>query len=133
MELTITRTYHPHGTNGALAVNGKPFCFTIELPWKNNTSKLSCIPEGTYPLVRRFSVPHKHHLLVQQVPGRSLILFHTANHAEKELQGCIAPVSTLTGEGRGDSSRAAFHPLMKLVGAALDRGEAVTLTITTNH
>lgn len=129
MELILTRTYHVHGTNGVLTVNGKPFCFTIELPWKDNEARVSCIPEGVYPLAKRFSVTLKHHLLVQQVPGRSLILIHKANHAERELQGCIAPVTTITGEGRGDSSRAVFNPLVKLVTAALEKGELVTLII----
>lgn len=131
MELILTRTYHANGTNGVLEVNGKPFCFTIELPWNNNTPRLSCIPEGTYPLVKRFSKPFKQHLLVQRVPGRSFILIHPANNALRELQGCIAPVSALTGPGCGDDSRAAFNPLVKLVSAAIDKGEVVTLIIQT--
>lgn len=129
MELILTRTYHAKGTNGVLEVNGKPFCFTIELPWKNNAPRLSCIPEGSYPLVKRFSVDFKQHLLVRQVPGRSFILIHPANNALRDLQGCIAPVTTLTGDGCGDDSRAVFHPLVKLVNAAIDKGETVTLII----
>ncbi|BAV09108.1 hypothetical protein SAMN05421788_101553 [Filimonas lacunae] len=129
MEIKIHRTYHKQGTNGRLEIDGKPFCFTIELPWKENESQISCIPEGTYPLAKRFKVERGHHLLVQEVKGRSLILIHPANNALNELRGCIAPVSTLTGAGRGESSRAVFLPLVKLVNAALDKEEAVTLVI----
>lgn len=129
MQLTLTRTHYANGTNGVLEVDGRPFCFTIELPWNNNARKRSCIPAGTYPVVKRFSPDRQHHLLIQKVEGRSLILIHPANNAMQELQGCIAPVTTLTGEGCGSDSRAAFYPLLKLVSAALDKGESVTLII----
>ncbi|GGH74231.1 hypothetical protein HNQ91_003823 [Filimonas zeae] len=129
MILTLTRTYYAKGTNGVLEVNGKVFCYTIELPWNNNKRQASCIPEETYFLAKRFSVDFKHHLLVQGVKDRTYILIHPANNALRELQGCIAPVTTLTGEGCGDESRAAFRPLLKLVSAAIDKGEKVTLII----
>jgi hypothetical protein len=38
---------------------------------------------------------------------------HAANDALKEIKGCIAPVSFLTGEGKGMKSREA---LAKVVG-----------------
>lgn len=129
MKLTLTRTYRPGGTNGTLELNGKLVCYTIELPWRDNKPQVSCIPEGTYMLVKRYSDKFKHHLLVQDVPDRSLILIHPANNAELELKGCIAPVSTLLRPGCGEKSRMVFDPLMKLVYAALNRGEEITLHI----
>lgn len=129
MELLISRNYHTKGTNGALHVNGKPFCFTIELPWKDNAPKVSCIPEGSYNIVKRHSDDHGNHLLVQGVPGRSYILIHPANNALKELRGCIAPVKVLTGPGCGNTSRPTFESLLKLVYAALDKKEEVKLRI----
>jgi Family of unknown function (DUF5675) len=48
MVLTLSRTYFPDGTNGKIEYNGKLICLTIELPWKENQKKVSCIPEGKY-------------------------------------------------------------------------------------
>jgi hypothetical protein len=130
MELEIIRTYHPTGTNGALFLDGVRQCYTIELPWLNNQPRRSCIPEGRYGLQKRYSPRFKHHLLLLGVPGRSLILVHPANNALKELAGCIAPVSQLTGPGRGLQSRVAFEWLLALVYPAL-KTEPVFLTLKT--
>lgn len=128
MELLIIRTYTPGGTNGELYVNGRLLCYTIELPWRGNAPRRSCIPEGRYRLKSRYSPRHRHHLQVLEVPNRDLILIHPANHALKELAGCIAPVSQLTGEGRGTLSRVAHEWLLQQVYPAL-RTEAVFLTL----
>ena len=132
MEIVITRTYHAAGTNGRLYINGKQAGFTIELPWRNNQPQVSCIPEGRYLLVKRMSEKFQLHMLVTGVPNRELILIHKANNALEQLKGCIAPVTTLTGEGCGDGSHNVFSPLRQLVYAALDKGEQVWLTIVKN-
>ena len=121
MEIQITRTYHARGTNGLLCINGKPTCYTIELPWRNNAPRISCIPEGRYEVVKRYSPRFKNHLVVCDVAGRSLILIHPANDALKELNGCIAPVTALTGIGRGSESKKAMDRLLSIVYAALKR------------
>lgn len=128
MELELWRVYHPNGTNGDLYVNGVRQCFTIELPWLNNQRQISCIPEGRYELKRRYSTRFKEHIEVCNVPGRSRILLHPANDALKELRGCIAPVSQLTGVGKGTQSRLAFDWLKTIVYTALEKGP-VFLTI----
>lgn len=115
MDITLYRTYYTTGTNGALFINGALICYTIELPWLNNKPKQSCIPEGRYELVHRWSPKFEHHLLVTGVPHRSLILLHPANDAVKELKGCIAPVLVLTAPGRGNSSRRALTKLLKAI------------------
>ena len=101
MELKLERIYYPGGTNGNLYLNGAGLCHSIELPWKGNEPRRSCIPEGKYELSKRYSAKFGWHLLVKNVKDRSLVLIHPANNALKELKGCIAPVSFLTGAGRG--------------------------------
>jgi hypothetical protein len=128
MELVLIRTYHTNGTNGTLTINNSFQCYTIELPWVNNLPRRSCIPEGRYELKKRYSPKFKDHLLVQGVPGRSLVLLHPANDALTELKGCIAPVSSLDGAGKGSQSRKAFKKLLQLVYKALEL-ETVYLTI----
>jgi hypothetical protein len=129
MELTIQRSYFKEGTNGVLFLNQAFFGFTIELPWKNNLKNISCIPEGTYQLKPRFSEQFKQHLILQNVDQRNLILIHSANHATRELKGCIAPVSYLTGIGKGLYSKPLLDKLISSCYQALDRKEIIEITI----
>jgi hypothetical protein len=129
MVISITRTYFPEGTNGKLECEGKLICNTIELPWKNNETKVSCIPEGKYFIKKRCSNKFKWHLEVLDVKNRSLILFHPANNALQELNGCIAPVTKLSGPGLGLMSRKAFSKLKDLIYKALNSKESVELII----
>jgi hypothetical protein len=129
MVVVLSRTYFPNGTNGKLESDGKFICYTIELPWKENETKVSCIPEGEYVIRKRYSRKYKWHLEVMDVPSRKGILLHPANKAQSELKGCIAPVSKLSGAGLGLMSRKAFVRLKKLVDKALDNREKVTLII----
>jgi hypothetical protein len=129
MILFLTRTYFPDGTNGKLMSEGKLLCNTIELPWKNNEKRVSCIAEGRYFIRKRYSQKFKWHLEVVDVKNRSYILFHPANNALKELNGCIAPVTKLSGPGLGLLSRKAFEKLKTFVYAALDSKESVELIV----
>jgi len=129
MNLLLHRTYLKEGTNGVLFYKGAFLGFTIELPWLENKRSISCIPEGVYELKPRFSEKFKHHLLLTNVPGRSLILMHPANDAKKELRGCLAPVSSLTGIGKGLSSKLIFQKTLSICHQAFERKETITLTI----
>ena len=129
MELYLKRTYFPEGCNGAISWKGQFICASIELPWKDNQQDLSCIPEGRYALVRRYSLKFKWHLWVKGVKGRSLILIHPANDAQKELRGCIAPVSRLIGPGYGLESQVAMNRLKQLVYRSLAKREKVFINI----
>src|SRR6185312_722180 len=111
MELELLREYFSEGTNGTLACNGIRICATIELPWKNNSARISCIPEGRYLLEKRYSPKFRHHYLVNDVPDRQYILIHPANNALTELKGCIAPVSIIRGIGQGALSLQAMQHL----------------------
>ena len=133
MVLVLTRTYFPEGTNGKLECEGRLICNTIELPWRNNERRVSCIPEGEYFIEKRYSLKFKWHLHVLDVENRSLILFHPANNALKELNGCIAPVTKLSGPGLGLFSRKAFTKLKDQVYKALDRKESVLLIVQSTY
>ena len=87
------------GTPGTLSF-GSEILRTLELPWKDNTSRISCIPTGIYKAIWARS-PSKgmcYHLL--DVPGRGNILIHSANFAGgagwfTQLLGCIAPANRI--------------------------------------
>jgi hypothetical protein len=129
MRLKLLRNYHPDGTNGKLMYGGQLVCHSIELPWLQNRRNVSCIPEGSYSLSKRNTKTRGDHLIVNDVPDRSGILLHPANDALKELKGCIAPVTSLTGPGLGSSSRKATKKLQNLLFEALDQHEEVILII----
>ena len=132
MVIFLTRTYFPEGTNGRLECEGRFISYTIELPWKKNEKRVSCIPEGKYFIKKRYSNKFKWHLEIVDVSNRSLILFHPANYALNELNGCIAPVCKLSGPGMGLLSRKAFIKLKNFVYKILDSDESVELIIMSN-
>ena len=132
MVLELSRTYFPDGTNGKLKCEGKLICLTIELPWKNNETKVSCIPEGKYFINKRYSKKFQWHLEVLDVKNRSFILFHPANNALQELNGCIAPVTKFSGPGLGLMSRNAFTKLKKFLFKVLDQDKEVSIIIKSN-
>ena len=129
MELELIRTYFPDGTNGELSFRGVRICSTIELPWLQNKSRVSCIPEGKYALMKRYSQRFGWHLQVMNVNNRALILIHPANDAMKELKGCIAPVSILKSEGKGLRSRIALDKVKAIVFPVLEKDQLFYLNI----
>lgn len=129
MKPELIRTYLPNGTNGILLIDGVKVCNTIELPWKENRSRESCIPEGTYELIKRYSRRYQWHLLLNNVTGRNYILIHAFNDAVKESKGCIAPVFSIIGEGKGLRSKAALALLLSLLYPELEKGNKIFITI----
>lgn len=123
IEIELHRLYLKEATHGILRINDQTVCLTLELPWVYNQRQISCIPEGRYTMTKRYSDRFKEHLQIEKVPNRSLILFHPANNAQRELKGCIAPVSQFLAEGWGSRSRVAFEKVKKLVFPLLEKGE----------
>ena len=129
MVLVLSRTYFPEGTNGKLVSDGQFICCTIELPWRANEKRISCIPEGYYLLRKRYSRKFQWHIEVVAVKNRTSILLHPANNAIRELKGCIAPVTHLSGVGLGLESRLAFAKVKNVVYQALDESAIVSLIV----
>lgn len=63
-------------------------CKTLELPWKNNAKKVSCIPKGEYTVVKRTSTKYGKHFHVTNVRNRDFILIHHGNYYT-DILGCI--------------------------------------------
>tara|TARA_R110001606_G_scaffold187019_1_gene334597 strand:- start:60 stop:536 length:477 start_codon:yes stop_codon:yes gene_type:complete len=79
-------------TLGKLYIDGEYECETLELPWLDNKQSVSCIPDGSYNVKIRSADESRNykynHLIVQEVPNRSYILFHIGN-TTKDSRGCI--------------------------------------------
>lgn len=105
----------PFGVFGRLSV-GDFECYTIEREWKNNAPRISCIPNGIYPLRRKmFNRGGYETFEVESVPDRSQIKIHIGN-LQQDLLGCIAPGFSLGCLGKGWSvgnSRKAFQRWME--------------------
>ncbi|PSR57252.1 hypothetical protein AHMF7605_10485 [Adhaeribacter arboris] len=102
-------------------------CKSLELPWRNNKPKVSCIPPGIYQVVKRNSPKYGDHFHIQDVPGRDYILIHQGNY-HTDILGCILPGQAHTdinGDGLRDvtNSKNTLRMLLSLF------PESFTLTI----
>lgn len=96
---TIERVYLPTETLGSFYSPARELvCKTMELPWLDNKSNISCIPEGVYVVrkmppgfgrdygyFRFMSVAGRS---INRVLGMSTILIHRIAYV-KDLLGCI--------------------------------------------
>ena len=113
MTIELQRWYRDDWTDGLIFIKGILLCRSIELRWANNERNVSCVPEGVYPVAIIQHPKHGECLRVDSVKGRSGILIHVANDAQKELRGCIAPVFSLSGNGKGLYSRLALNYIIE--------------------
>lgn len=65
-------------------------CKTLELPWKNNAKRISCIPKGSYDCILVQNSPSFNyaHYNVQDVPGRAGVKIHAGNYYTN-IKGCL--------------------------------------------
>ena len=71
-------------------------CYTLELPWKDNQRRVSCIPLGTYPVKRYSSQKYPETYEITEVPNRDKILIHSGTF-HTDILGCV-----LVGESLAD-------------------------------
>lgn len=86
--LKIIRVSGFYGTFGVLTINGIPFCVTLERKDMDNMTSISCINTGHYIIKPYNSPKYGWTWQVQDVPGRTYILFHAGNWV-KNTKGCI--------------------------------------------
>ena len=91
----------PQGTTGSLySDDGTLLCYTMERPWLDNAPDVSCIPTGTYPVIRHNSPSHPQTWEITNVPNRAGILIHNGN-VDFQSEGCIL-VGDSIGELNGE-------------------------------
>lgn len=111
------------GTFGVLTLPSGWRCQTLELPWRNNVRRMSCIPAGVYRAIDHVSPRFGRTYWLQDVPGRSEILIHAGNLAgdttkgyRSDVAGCILVGATrghLQGQPAVLSSKLALNALLK--------------------
>lgn len=87
-EVIINRIYQHDCTVGIMNVGGQFRCMTLELPWKENQSSISCIPAGTYECFKRVSGKNGNVFELKNVVSRSYIQCHSGNYTS-QIEGCI--------------------------------------------
>ena len=153
MKLTVERKWKKATyTIGRLYIDGLYYCNTLEdkdrgLKQTDSESYIksrkvageTAIPKGTYAVDMNTTSPKYSAVAwfwnfcrgkmprLQNVPGFDGILIHTGNTA-LDTKGCIL-VGQNTKVGQLTNSRAAFQRVYKLLRAAADRGEAITIEI----
>ena len=107
--LIIRDTFTEKSTIGKLYINGKLFCDTLELPYRDNQRSISSIPDGEYKVnlrpARQSATRDYLHLIVEDVPNRSYILFHRGNKPS-HTRGCILVGQTRQQDFVGNSTLA---------------------------
>lgn len=100
-------------------------CWTLELPWRDNDRRVSCIPKGEYNVRHRsaresqkYNYPH---FEVTEVKARDYILIHAGN-IYKHTLGCIlvgTAFSDINSDGQPDviGSRQALKELRSVTDA----------------
>lgn len=140
--IKLERSYAPDDscTLGRLTMPCGYACLTIERPWLDNKTNVSCIPEGAYSLsLRQSSVVNRTSggeftsgWEVRDVAGRTYIMLHPGNWA-KDTNGCILPGDSLASHPEHGlmvtNSRKTFRNLMGKLEA---KGEW-TLQVTTKR
>lgn len=125
------------GTFGEFEIDDGWKCHSGELPWRENKTGASCIPDGDYLCVLAGSVKHGNCYHVTGVPGRTDVEIHSANWmGDKakglrcELLGCISlglDVGNLAGQKALLHSGDAVHELTRRM-----NGESFRLSIRSN-
>lgn len=128
MIINIERTYLPSQTNGTLYC-GDLELQTLERPWLDNRSFVSCIPEGHYVLSPWVSPKFGNCYIVdggtvgKTSRERTHILIHAANYVS-QLNGCIALGDSWHGDMLLNSKRS-VNKLYDILG-----GKQAKLVIT---
>ncbi len=111
--LLIRDTFTDKSTIGKLYFDGEFYGHTLELAWKDNKKRVSCIPKGVYEVKKRHTEESKYkyqHLHILDVENRELILMHVGNYP-KNSKGCILLGNTRALNFVGES-RKAFYKLI---------------------
>lgn len=116
-------------TLGALYVNGKFQCYTLEdIVRPEKIPGETAIPAGAYRVELTMSPRFGRILpLLIGVPNFTGVRMHAGN-TKKDTDGCIL-VGTRMGVDQIADSRMALEALLRVLGAAVQRGEVITITI----
>lgn len=124
--------YSEASTIGRLFIDDKFHSFTLEPVFAAEDVKPRAIPEGTYPLIKRWSNKHERFLPgVEDVPGFADIEMHPGNFP-RDTDGCTLVGMVYTGDHPDfiGESQIAFDDIYAELERQWASGAAVTITYT---
>lgn len=131
--VTIQRSfYSDKATLGVMIIEGEEApIFTLENPWLDNKPYKSCIPVGVYECRPHNSPKFGEVYIVENVEGRTHILFHAGNRA-KDTYGCILLGSTMGYDNEPfiGASKAALKRFKTIIG---DEAFKLIILLGRNH
>ena len=88
--ITIERnmTCSDMSTMGRILVNDHEIGRSLELPWRNNETGISRIPDGSYTATIRNDGKRKWRIQLENVQNRKYIQIHVGNY-QRQIEGCI--------------------------------------------
>ena len=92
--------YRPFGSTSIAHL-----CYTLELPWKQNANKVSCIPAGRYPAFVRTDGKNGWCVELGHTGNRTHVQIHKGNSAA-DIEGCILVGLSMKPEWVGSSALA---------------------------
>lgn len=101
------------GTFGVFIYDRSILCLALERPWLGNLPGKSCIPTGSYKVIKVHHPKYGNCFRVENVPGRSGILIHSGNTIE-DTSGCILPGHSSDRFGVSES-RVALRDMLKIL------------------
>lgn len=119
--LILIRQYFKSHTYSTVVTPNGNVLYTIERPWLDNRTNISCIPPGEYLttfMKRSSSGKYRDVWHVQSVPGRSGILIHNGNLV-RHSRGCLilgSSKGSLGGKPAVLGSRTALRNLQNEMG-----------------
>lgn len=96
-------------------------CVILELPWRDNAFRISCIPEGKYKVKRRWTNKFGWHYHIQDVKNRTYILQHPGNYTY-QIEGCQLPGTEIKHMNKDktpdvSTSRVTLNKMLKAFGS----------------
>ena len=91
--MKISRIYQDDCTVGVLEHENFR-CFTLELPWLDNRTGVSCIPPGSYVCRKIVSPSLGECIEIQNVVERTYVRIHAGNYTS-QIEGCVLVGSSL--------------------------------------
>lgn len=136
MNLTLTRRWLTgSSTIGELHHNGRRLCYTLEdvvRPAGVKVPGKTAIPAGTYEVIITFSQRFQREMpILLNVPMFEGIRIHSGN-TDKNTEGCVLVGLTRAQDFIG-KSQAAYGQIFGLIDGALEAGERVFLTVTSEE
>ncbi|SDD37662.1 hypothetical protein SAMN04488104_10277 [Algoriphagus faecimaris] len=127
MRIVLEREYWPTSTHGSIFIDDKLICYTLESPKIPGCSKDSCLPEGSYLMLKEDQLPIL--ALKKGIRSDYVGAIIPDGPIKVEMSQVVKPVESIKSEGIGNNSQKAFKRLLQALGKANSAQDTFRLEI----